>query len=78
MLELIGSAFEWCNDPPWASVGKLELVYLLASSVRPNSAACKNDVTNQMYAWVRSARIDVFTMISALLLYQQFGNVAAG
>ena len=77
MLKFIGGTLEESSHAPRPCKSKLKLVHDLSSGVRPNCPSSKDDVANGINSWVWAARINVFSMISALLLNEQFCNFAA-
>jgi hypothetical protein len=78
LLEFIGSTFEESSYVPRSCKCKLKLVNNLTSHIRPKCPTSKDNVANRINSQVRVARINVFTMISTLLLNKQFCNFAAG
>ena len=77
VLEFIGSTLEYSGYAPRSCKCKLKLVDYLLSRIRPYCLTSKNNVANRINLRVRAARINVFTMISTLLLNEQFCNFAA-
>ena len=71
MLNLVGGAMEFGNDPPWAREGVSKLVNLTLCHIQANSPMSKDNVANRIDLRIGSTQVDKFAVVCTLLLNQQ-------